>query len=110
MCIRDRNIVKHANAEEKTTQFPASSLSLSMVSAMVKDDTAVGDAKIAIKVTKAIPRNPKNAAAPSPAAGTTISLAMTQMTRFFLHLSILVMLKDAPRITKACLLYTSRCV
>ena len=26
---------------------------------------------------------------------------MTQMTRFFLHLSILVMLKDAPRITKA---------
>lgn len=96
-----RKRVIPAKSDENITQFPASSESLSMASAIVKDDTAAGAAKTAMRVTNSTPRNPAKAARGRNTAGTTTSLPTTEIMRFLQHLLMLEKLKDAPRMISA---------
>ena len=54
------NIVKQENIDENITLLAASCPSLSMLSAMVYDDTATGAANIAKRVTNSTSLNPDN--------------------------------------------------
>ena len=54
----EENIGNHQNSEDTTTAAPASSASLSICCAIGNEETADGEAKMAISVTSSISRKP----------------------------------------------------
>ena len=72
-----RNIVSMLTAEVTTTVSPASSASPPICCAMVKELTAVGEAKMPMSDTNATPRNPSSAPSPRNSPGNTMSFAAT---------------------------------
>ena len=93
--------VRHDRGVAIITALPASSSSLSMACAMVKDETAGGAAIIARRAMKAGPLKPRAAAAERPIAGYTSSLTTMVIIRFLFPLVTPTGLKDAPRIIMA---------
>ena len=81
--------MKHENIEENTTASPASSASLSICCAIGNEETADGEAKMAINVTSSISRKPSRMPTVSPIAGTTANLPMTQIAMSFLRFAML---------------------
>ena len=78
------------------TQLPASSPSLSMLSAIVYEETAMGVASIAMSPTNCTPRKPSSAASDSPSAGTTTRRIRMQKIRLRFCPFTVVISKEAP--------------
>ena len=73
-------MVRILAADVVTTMSPASSASPPICCAMVKELTAVGEAKMPMSDTNATPRNPSSAPSPRNRPGETISLAIDTVT------------------------------
>ena len=69
--------------EVTITICPANSPSASISTAIVKEETAVGEAVTPINATNASPRNPRAMAAANTARGKTISLPRATTLRYF---------------------------
>jgi hypothetical protein len=87
--------------EVNITTWPANSPSASISKAIVKDDTAVGEAVTPISATKASLRNPRAMATPNTSIGKRMSLPRTTTRRYFKLTLILLNWKVPPSTTKA---------
>ena len=83
------------------TICPANSPSASISTAIVKEETAVGDAVTPINATNASPLKPRAMATANTARGKKINLARTTVLRYFKLALILLNWKVPPSTIKA---------
>ena len=95
------NIVTTDNIEPSTTKCPAKSASPSICFAILNEDTAVGEAKIDIKIANPTPRIPINRANDKQITGTITNLPNTPIAICFTLPFILENVKEPPKLTKA---------